>query len=284
MPRRYGATVAPHDTDVAPGRLRIVGPGRAGGAFARALADRGWEVADPVGRGDDPAGAAHHVDLVLITTPDPVIAAVAAAIEPDRDALVVHAAGSLGLDVLEGHPRRGALHPLVSIPDPATGAVRLLDGAWFAVAADTDADLTRLRALVATLGGTAVEVADADRAVYHAAAVVASNHLVALFGQVQRIAASSGVPPAAFHALATQTLAGLATASPATVLTGPVRRGDWDTVARHLEAMDAAERPGYAALAELAAFLVADAPPPPWLAEVRRGDDPHPPRVPEETR
>jgi predicted short-subunit dehydrogenase-like oxidoreductase (DUF2520 family) len=255
--------------------VRIVGPGRVGGAFARVLADLAWDVSGPVGRSGDLAGAAHDVDLVVIATPDGSIADVAAAIDPDRSALVVHVAGSLGLEVLAGHPRRGALHPLVSIPDVATGAARLVDGAWFAVAADHDGDLELLGALVASLHGHRVTVGDADRAAYHAAAAVASNHLVALMGQAERIAATTGVPVEAFVKLANQTLDGLTTTTPAAALTGPVRRGDWATVARHLDALEPAERPGYAALAELAARLVpGGAAPPSWLAAARRGDGP----------
>ncbi|HET8931606.1 MAG TPA: DUF2520 domain-containing protein [Acidimicrobiales bacterium] len=255
-------------------RVRIVGTGRVAGALGTVLEELDWDVLAPIGRRDDCSGAAHQTDVVVIATPDRAIAEVAAAIEPDAGALVVHVAGSVGLEVLAGHPRRGALHPLVSIPDPVTGAIRLRDGAWFAVAADHDADLALLGSIVAALHGHSAAVADADRAAYHAAAVVASNHLVALMGQVERIAATTGVPVEAFAKLASQTLDGLATATPTDALTGPVRRGDWATVARHLDALAPAERPGYAALAELAAGLVpGDAEAPAWLAVARRGDD-----------
>ena len=252
------------------GRLRVVGPGRAGGSLATALGRVGWQVLDPVRHGDDPTGAAHDVDLVVIATPDRAVVDVAAAIDPDPDALVVHLAGSLGTDVLGAHSRRGALHPLVSLPDPEVGSTRLAGGAWFALAANEPADRSRLKALVAALGGRSVVVADADRAAYHAAAVVAANHLTALVGQVERIAAPTGVPLAAFMALATQTLDGIAVRGPAASLTGPVARGDWATVAAHLRALDPVERPGYAAMAECAARLCGDAPVPAWLARARQ--------------
>lgn len=260
-------------------RVRIVGPGRAGGAFATVLAGLGWVIAEPVGRGGTVRGAAHGVDLVMITTPDRAVAEVAAAIEPD-DALVVHTAGALGLEVLAGHPRRGALHPLVSLPDPVTGAARLRAGAWFAVAASGAADAALLHDLVDSLGGRHFEVADADRAAYHAAAAIASNHLVALVGQVERVAGDVGVPRAAFVALAATTLDGLGGRDAAAVLTGPVARADWDTVAAHLRAIDPAERPAYAAMAEAATRLVPGAVPPAWLVAVRRGDDGAMQRIP----
>jgi len=259
-----------------PQRVRIVGTGRAGGSFARVLADLGWQVAAPVAHGDDLARVAEETDLVVLAVPDRTVAAVAAAIESRPDPLVIHVSGSLGLDVLAGHPRRGSLHPLVSMPDPSTGAARLRSGAWFTTAADDEDGRALLASVVAALGGHGVAVADEARAAYHAAAVAASNHLVALCGQVERIAAPTGVPLSAFLALAGQTLEGVATLGPAAALTGPVRRGDWDTVGRHLEVLDPDERPGYAALAELAARLVPEVDVPAWLAAVRAGDPPEP--------
>ncbi len=256
----------PPVSGVGQGRVRVIGPGRAGGAFARVLAELGFRILDPIVHGEDPARATADADLVVIATPDRAVAEVAAALEPRAETLVVHLAGSHGLDVLAGHPRRGALHPLVSIPDPATGAALLRHDAWFAVAAADAADAAVLDSIVAGLGGHRITVSDADRAAYHAAAAIASNHLVALFGQVTRIAHGIGLPLDAFLGLGAQTLAGVAELGPTRALTGPVARGDWDTVARHLDALDARERPGYAAMAELATRLVPGSPEPPaWL-------------------
>src|SRR5262245_2050605 len=110
-------------------RLRVIGPGRAGGSFAAALAAVGWESAALLGRDDAVATAAHGTDLLLIATPDASIAAVAAAVEPDDHAVVAHCAGSLGLDVLAPHARRAGVHPLVSLPNAEVGAARLRDDA-----------------------------------------------------------------------------------------------------------------------------------------------------------
>ncbi|HRA34000.1 MAG TPA: DUF2520 domain-containing protein [Acidimicrobiales bacterium] len=238
-------------TDVTvPPRLRVVGPGRAGGAFALALGRVGWEVAEPVRRGDDPSGAAAGVDLVLIATPDASVGATAAAVAPVPTAVVAHCSGSLGLDVL-AHPRVGAVHPLVALPTAALGAERLAAGAWFAVAGDPI-----MQRLVADLGGRWFTVADEHRAAYHAAAVVASNHLVALMGQVERIAAGIGVPGRAYLDLARGTLDNVAELGSREALTGPVARGDWATVSRHLAAIDPSEHNAYRALAAAARRLV----------------------------
>jgi predicted short-subunit dehydrogenase-like oxidoreductase (DUF2520 family) len=232
-------------------RLRVIGQGRAGGSLAAALAGVGWEVEPLLGRGDELRAAAQGVDLLVVATPDPAIADVAADVEPVDSTVVAHLAGALGLDVLEPHPRRGGLHPLVALPDAATGAQRLGDGAWFAVAGDP-----LVEQVVADLGGHAFSVADADRTRYHAAAVIASNHLVALLGQVERVA-PEGVPVEAFLGLVRGTVDNVERLGPAAALTGPVARGDWATVERHLAALPDEERPAYEALAEAAKRLVA---------------------------
>jgi predicted short-subunit dehydrogenase-like oxidoreductase (DUF2520 family) len=240
-PLEHGGHAAPVPS------LRVVGFGRAGSAVHRSLAAAGWQVRPALHRDDDPAGAARDVDLLVLAVPDAAIAGVAARVEPSASAVVAHLSGALPLDVLAPHVRRGSLHPLVSIPDAGVD----LRGRWFGVAGD---DL--VRRAVADLGGRPVEVADADRAAYHAAAAVASNHLVALLGQVERIAAAARVPLDAYLDLVRGTVDNVARLGPAGALTGPVARGDWVTVDRHLGAIPDAERPAYRAMADLAARLV----------------------------
>lgn len=230
--------------------VRFIGRGRAGGALALALSGLGWEVRRPLGRGDDPADAAAGVDLLVIATPDDAVAEVAAAVRPVEGTVVLHLAGSLGTGVLAPHRRRAALHPLVPLPDPSSGARRLTGGVTFAVAGD------RLAATIAgQLGGRVVEVADADRPAYHAAACIAANHVVALLGQAERVAASAGLGIDAFLDLARAAVDDVARLGPAAALTGPASRGDWTTLARHRDALDPSERSGYHAGVALARRL-----------------------------
>jgi predicted short-subunit dehydrogenase-like oxidoreductase (DUF2520 family) len=239
--------------------VRFIGRGRAGGSLAGALATAGWDVRRPLGRTDDLAAAAEGVDLLVIATPDDAVAEVAAAVRPVRATVVLHLAGSLGIDVLEPHPRRAALHPLVPLPDPASGARRLAEGVTFAVAGDPMAG-----AIARQLGGRVVQVADADRPAYHAAACIAANHVVALLGQAERVAASAGLGLDVFLDLTRAAVEDVARLGPVAALTGPAARGDWATLARHRDALDPAERSGYHAGVALARRLAEQPPGAGW--------------------
>jgi len=119
-----------------------------------------------------------------------------------------------------------------------------LAGSWCAIDGSP-----RVEHLALTLGTRPFRIDPADRVGYHAAACVASNHLVALLGQVERLAANAGVPFEAFLPLVRRTVDNVADLGPAAALTGPVARGDDETVARHIDALPADERDAYRALA-----------------------------------
>ena len=229
---------------------RIIGPGRVGSALARALTQVGWQVKPILGRNDDLTKAACGVSLLLLTTPDDSIRRVATGIAPVASTVIAHCSGAQMLDILDSHPRVASIHPLSAIPDAIVGAERLLSGSSFAVDGDP-----LVEELVHDLGGRAFRVPPQERVRYHAAAVIASNHLVALLGQVERIAAEAGLPLDAYLDLVEQTVDNVRRLGPAAALTGPVARGDWATVYRHLLALGPAERRAYEAMAELAARL-----------------------------
>ncbi|MDA8265135.1 MAG: DUF2520 domain-containing protein [Actinomycetota bacterium] len=230
--------------------VRIIGGGRAGRSFEAALSSSGVEVLGVLTRGDDPRHAAARVDAVLLAVPDRAVASVAAAVDPVADTVLLHCSGSLGLDVLSPHRRRASLHPLVSLPDPVIGALRLRGGPFFAVAGDqlaTD--------LVLGLGGHPLLVPDDQRAIYHAAACIAANHVVALLGQVERVAGAAGLPLEAFLPLARGALDDVAMLGPTRALTGPAARGDLATIELHRRVLDSSELAGYDAGVALASRL-----------------------------
>jgi predicted short-subunit dehydrogenase-like oxidoreductase (DUF2520 family) len=238
--------------------IRFIGPGRAGTSMAAALSARGWDVVGFLGRHDDLGDAALGVEVLVIATPDDTVAQLAATVRPCLTTTVVHLSGSLGLDALAPHRRRAAVHPLVPLPNAAVGAGRLASGVTFAVAGDPMG-----RLIVESLGGRTVDVADPDRAAYHAAACIAANHVVALLGQVERIAASVGLDMEAFLPLTRAAVDDVAALGARRALTGPAVRGDWATLSRHLDALPAAERAGYQAGAALAMRLAEAAAPAP---------------------
>ena len=193
--------------------------------------------------------AAAGVDAVLVCTPDAAIGATADAIRPG-DAAVLHCSGATTLEPLHAHARRGSLHPLMALPDASTGSTRLVSGGWFAVAGDPIA-----AELVAGLGGRSFAVDDDNRARYHATAAVAANHLVALLGQVERLAASIGVPLEAFLDLAAGSFDDVGRVGAAAALTGPAARGDHATLAAHRASLPTDEVELYEVLAAAAARL-----------------------------
>ncbi len=239
--------------------FRVVGPGRAGRSLAVALEAAGHRSAGFIGRREPIADAALGVDIVLITTPDDTVADVAARVTPTPGTVVLHVSGSLGLDVLGTHPRRGSLHPLVPLPTVDVGAARLRSGITFAVAGDPVA-----RSLAEDLGGRAVEVGDGQRTAYHAAAAIAANHVVALLGQVERVAAAAGLPLDAFAGLVRAATDDAFALGPRAALTGPASRGDWRTIESHRRALGGLAAPrteltAYDALVGLARRLRLDA-------------------------
>ena len=233
-------------------RIRIIGAGRAGSSMARALRAVGHEVHGPVGRGFDMTQATDDVDIVIVAVSDDAIGSVASQITSSPETVILHLSGSLGLEVLGSHPRVGALHPLVPLPTVELGAERLCSGITFAVAGDPVA-----AALAGSLGGRVVVVADEDRPKYHAAACIAANHVVALLGQVERVAESAGLSLEAFLDLTRAAVEDVARLGPRSALTGPAARGDWSTLERHLGALDVAEHAGYNAGVGLALELTA---------------------------
>ncbi|MEY3360662.1 MAG: hypothetical protein RL531_381 [Actinomycetota bacterium] len=265
--------------------LALVGPGRAGTAIAVALVARGWRVVGVAGRDEDRARrlaarvdapvrpiaeVARDAEVVVVATPDAVIEAATLALLPALDAgtLVVHLSGARGPEAfgtargVAGGWHFGALHPLQTLSGD-DGAARLA-GAHAAVEGPPAvAELAR------EIGLVPFRVDPAHRAEYHAAAVVASNHLVALAGQVERLAAAAGVPFDAFGPLMRTTLDAVLVLGPAAALTGPVARGDVATVEAHLAALAPEERDAYLTLAREAHRLSGRDDP--IIAEVLRG-------------
>ncbi len=232
----------------------VIGDGRAGSSFRLALEGEGWTCKNVFLRGDDVRSAANNgLHAILLAVPDAVIGALAGAIEPGPS-VVVHLSGATTLEPLSDHPHTGSIHPLVSLRGGATGAKALL-GANFAVAGSTARAADVCQSVVSTLSGTAFVVPDTNRAIYHATATVAANHLVVLCAQIERLATRAGVPVAGFWDLMAGVLHNVGAQGAEASLTGPVARADWYTVSKHLAAVDGPDGELYRALARSAAEL-----------------------------
>jgi predicted short-subunit dehydrogenase-like oxidoreductase (DUF2520 family) len=194
--------------------VSVIGAGRAGTAIAARLRERGVSVAED--------GA-----LRLLCVPDRAIAQAAAAIEPGP--WVAHVSGATPLAALDPHRRRFSVHPLQTLVK-ARGPEQL-DGAWAGITAE-DADAhARALWLAETLGLRPFELADDRRVVYPTGAAIASNFLVKLYRVASQLVAEAGAPPEALVPLMTRTIEN------GFELTGPIARGDWETVERHREAL-----------------------------------------------
>ena len=256
--------------------VALIGPGRAGTTISLALMATGCRVVAVAGRAPDASSTltaaavcdAHArlvsdvgigANVVIVATPDHAIeqAAVAAADAMERNTLVFHLSGAKNLDVfddlIERRPdvRVASLHPLQTFPSASEGLDRL-PGSFAAIAGDP-----QIEAIAELIQVRPLRVDPMDRVRYHAAAVVASNHVVALLGQVQRLAISAGVPFEAFHGLVEASVENAFDLGPSAALTGPVARGDLKTIEDHLRALDPVERDAYRSLAREASRLVA---------------------------
>lgn len=200
----------------------VVGAGRAGSVLAARLEERGATVA-VTGRELETGSAG----LVLLCVPDAAIADVARRIVPGP--WVAHVSGATPLAALAPHARRFAVHPLQTLTHER-GAEQL-DGAWAAIGGESQEALAHARALAELLGLQPVEIAEADRAAYHAGCCIAANYLVTLQRAALRLLEPAGVPAEALVPLLHRVV------DNGFDLTGPIARGDRVTVETHLAAL-----------------------------------------------
>jgi predicted short-subunit dehydrogenase-like oxidoreductase (DUF2520 family) len=209
------------------GAIAVVGRGRLGSALAAALGG-----GPPLARGaQPPLGSA----VVILAVPDDAVAGLAATLAPGP--AVGHCAGALDLDALAPHRERFSLHPLMTLTGPADAAA--LRGAGAAVAGSSPHALALASGLARRAGLEPYAVDDAERALYHAAASIASNFLVTLEAAAERLLGVVGVERRHVVRLAQASLDNWAALGARTALTGPIARGDGATVARQRAAIAA---------------------------------------------
>lgn len=238
----------------------VVGAGAVGLGLARALLDAGWDLVGLWNRGSERRERARQVvgaaarggelgfgieraGLVLVCVSDAAVATVGAQLTARGNVVpgtvVAHTAGCLPAAALGAIPGAhvGGLHPLVAVPASADAA-EVLRGAPFGIEGSAEA-LAAISAVVDALGGHQFEVPSVGKARYHAAAVMASNLVVALLHDAIAEADAAGVGDAdtLLTQLATGAIDRIREGSASAALTGPVMRGDTATIERHLDAL-----------------------------------------------
>lgn len=247
--------------------VSIIGTGRLGTALAIALAGKGYPIGSLVARRRESARLAAALldvpsrilalkelanrpapELLLIATPDDQIASAAKTLakldwDAGRKPTVLHTSGALSSAVLA--PLReidwsvGSLHPLASISEPKAGA-RLLRGAFWCVEGDRRA-VRVARAVVQDLDGTSFSISSEQKPLYHAAAMMVSGNVTALFDVALEMLGQCGLTRKQAQQVLLPLLASavrnLEELDPARALTGTFARGDLETVKRHLDAL-----------------------------------------------
>jgi predicted short-subunit dehydrogenase-like oxidoreductase (DUF2520 family) len=244
--------------------VSIIGAGRLGTALAVALAGCGYSIQSLVTRRAQSARRAANLldaevqvltakqlhslrraDVFLITVPDDQIAGVAAELSSlrfatDRKTTVLHTSGALSAEVLTPLRKKGwstgSVHPLISVSD--RGAA--LPAGFWSVEGDTAA-LRFAKAMVRDLAGRSFSIRSEDKPLYHAAAVMVSGNVVALFDVALEMLVRCGLTRKTAQEILLPLIASavhsLETKDPVEALTGTFSRGDLETVKRHLEAL-----------------------------------------------
>ena len=281
----------------------IIGPGRAGIGLAVALTQAGYRVSlygrhtKPVpkpltltvGPADQPPAWISQAGVVILAVRDDAIRPLAEALARTRavqgEQVVLHLSGVQGQEALaplvSSRAALGSLHPLQTIAEPERAPERL-KGAWAAVEGMPRA-VQAAEGLAQDLGMRPFRIASRAKAIYHAGAVFASNYLVVVEAVAQRLLRHAGLSDVeawqALRPLVEGTLENLTRQQPIAALTGPVARGDEETIQRHLAvltrddaalyrvlgraALELAQKRGMdeATAARVAAALATDLPP-----------------------
>ena len=244
--------------------IAIVGCGRVGTALAKFLSEAGYKIsglasksissakrlADLTGTGrftKIPWEITKEADIVFLTTPDSEISDTCSNIAFNygfkRDSVVLHCSGALPSTILSSAKSCGAfigsMHPMQSFAlNEGNGSP--FHGIIFAV--EGDAQALHIAAKIAVdLGADCIPINTEDKTLYHAAAVVASNYLVTLLSLAFRLIEHAGISSSdtwkVLNPLIEGTLSNIEKAGITEALTGPIARGDVETVKRHIEAI-----------------------------------------------
>ena len=241
-------------------KLGFIGAGTVGTALSVRLSSKGYQVIAVSSRSQTSArrlaqavsgchafnnnrDVADTAEFIFITTPDDAIASVASEIQWHRGQSVVHCSGALSTDILESAKKLGAqvgaFHPLQTFAG-VKQAIENIPGSTFAVEAEEPL-LSTLKDIATALDGHWIELKANDKVAYHAAAVIACNYLVTLVKLATDLWQSFNIPQSqatqALLPLIRGTIHNIDTVGIPQCLTGPIARGDIETIKKHLDAL-----------------------------------------------
>lgn len=234
--------------------------GRLGTALAKRLADAGYDITQVISRKVRPRVGKVNADLIWFCVPDSEIAQVAARFADSTwsGRIAFHSSGALTSDVLASLRRKGAhlasVHPLMTF---VRGSVPDLAGVSFAIEGDKTA-VRVAQSIVYDLGATSARVRKRDKVAYHAFATMICPLLVSLLVSSEKAAGKAGISTGEARRrmmpIIRQTLANYEKLGPAGAFSGPIVRGDSETIRKHLAAMQGLQtvKCAYAALAQAA--------------------------------
>ena len=244
-------------------RIGIIGAGRLGSALAHALLAAGYplemissrQLSDaerlvsslPAVSSVTVDNLVQKCDFVFLAVPDEYISELASSLPWSSSQAVIHSSGSLNLDVLSVAKKRGSLtgclHPVQTFlkSDSSLESQDRFTNIVCGIEADSPLDIWLVE-LVESLGAYSIRLENVDRALYHSAAVFASNYVVALLSAATRIWNLSGLSEGegrmALQHIMNVSVNNLADSTFSDAMTGPIARGDWQTVKKHLSALD----------------------------------------------
>lgn len=242
--------------------ITIIGLGQVGTALLRALNKKGYSIKSVYNRTEAPSSLQKEMqevefytglpfgdttvgDIIFLTIADDAIKVVSSDLKTNFTSLdektVVHCSGAYSSQVLSGLKERGArvasFHPMQAI----TKSTQTFVGTWFDMDGDEEA-LVQLEAIALQLGGKTFRVEPGAKPLLHASAVVASNYLVVLADMVSKMAKQAGIDEdtalKAITPLMDNTLENIRELGVTDALTGPIARGDVNTVAEHLKTLN----------------------------------------------
>ncbi|NOX21758.1 MAG: DUF2520 domain-containing protein [Actinobacteria bacterium] len=241
-------------------RITLIGPGRAGLSIAYAAKKAGHEIVTVVARRPEAArraaeklGATASVldrqleasDLWIVATRDDAILSAAESLAQRLDEgteapdMAIHLSGLSSIETLAPLARFGisigSVHPLQTMPNPEIGQERLR-GAWFGITAEPEL-YDRLAEFAESMGGRPFSIADSAKPTYHAAAAAAANFTLVNLIVAQDLLDAVDIPIEVLGPLMEAIVANAVEIGPRAALTGPVARGDVDTVAAQIAAV-----------------------------------------------